>query len=99
MGDKCPANLIPVDNRVNRIWMFRRIHHLSQQKIGELLAYKTPSIISRWEQGKEIPSLVNALRLSQILHSSVESLFPGLTRYLQNEVKRQEKRLTLKASH
>jgi transcriptional regulator with XRE-family HTH domain len=97
MGEKCPDKLLPADNR---LWQRRHINHLRQKDISVLLSYKTPSIVSRWEQGKEIPSLVNALRLSQILHSSVESLFPGLTRHLGNEIKRREKRLTvLKVAH
>jgi DNA-binding XRE family transcriptional regulator len=96
MGEKSLINLRPTDNR---LWQYRHICHMSQKTLGSLLSYKTSSIISRWEQGKEIPSLVNALRLAQILHSSVESLFPGLTRYLQNEIKRREKRLAVKSAH
>ena len=96
MGEKCSTNLIPADNR---IWKYRHIHNLSQQDIGAYFSYKTASTISNWEHGKKIPTLMNALRLSQILHSSVETLFPGLTHYLKSEIEAKEKQLQARASH
>ena len=88
MGEKCFPNLRQVDNR---IWQYRQIRHLSQQEIGRLLEYKTTAPISNWEKGKKLPSLINAIRLAEILHSSVEALFPGLTRYLKNEIEAKAK--------
>ena len=96
MGEKCIHNLKPVDNR---IWKYRHICNLSQQEIGRLLEYKTTSQISNWEKGKKLPTLINAIRLSQILHTTVEVLFPGLVQYLKNEIEAKEKRLEAKYSH
>ena len=96
MGEKCFHNLKPVDNR---IWKYRHICNLSQQEIGRLLEYKTTSQISNWEKGKKLPTLINALRLSEILHTTVEALFPGLAQYLKNEIEAKAKRLEAKYSH
>ena len=96
MGKKCSNNLRPTDNR---IWKYRHIQNLSQQEIGQLLAYKTTAPISNWEKGRKIPNLVNAIRLSEILHTTVESLFPGLCAHLKHELEAKEKKMTVKYSH
>ena len=95
MGEKCIHNLKPVDNR---IWKYRHIRNLSQQEIGELLSYKTTAPISNWEKGRKIPNLINAIRLSEILHTTVEALFPGLTQALKQELQAKEKLLPLKSA-
>ena len=96
MGKKCSHNLRPSDNR---IWKYRHIQNLSQQEIGQLLAYKTTAPISNWEKGRKIPNLVNAIRLSEILHTTVEALFPGLYAHLKHELEAKEKKLAVKYSH
>jgi len=96
MGEKCSHNLRPSDNR---IWKYRHIRHLSQQEIGRLLEYKTTAPISNWEKGKKLPNLINAIRLSEILHTTVETLYPGLCAYLQQDLEAKEKRLAARYSH
>ena len=96
MGEKCSHNLRQADNR---IWKYRKIMNLSQQQIGQLLEYKTTSEISNWEKGKKLPNLINAIRLSEILHTSVEALFPGLYAHLKHDLETKEKKLTVKYSH
>lgn len=96
MGEKCFPNLRTSDNR---IWKYRHIRHLSQQEIGRLLEYKTTAPISNWEKGKKLPTLVNALRLSEILQTTVETLYPGLCACLKNDLNHKEKRLAAKYSH
>jgi transcriptional regulator with XRE-family HTH domain len=50
----------------------------SQQQLAGFLSYKNASHISEWEKGRKLPTLKNAIRLSHILNTPVESLFPGL---------------------
>lgn len=69
----------------NRIWKYRKISNLSQRQVSFLLALKGTSQISKWEKGVKIPSLENAIRLSQILKVSVEELFSGIGERLDGE--------------
>ena len=56
---------------------------LSQHQVARVLGLRDHTLISRWEQGEALPSLVNALRLSAMYHTSIEELFPALLSALQ----------------
>jgi transcriptional regulator with XRE-family HTH domain len=59
----------------NRLWRYRKERQLSQRHIARLLGHRTGAQVSRWESGKKVPTLDNALLLACVLDTPVESLF------------------------
>ncbi len=76
---------MPNAKYINRLWRYRKARHLSQKQVAFLMRHKKPTQISLWENGEELPTLENALRLAYILDAPVEQLFPDLA----GEAKRQ----------
>ena len=72
----------------NNLPIRRKALGLTQKEIASYLGLKNSSEISRWEKGKRIPSLKNAIGLAIILNSTVEELFPGLFKTQEKIVKR-----------
>jgi DNA-binding XRE family transcriptional regulator len=77
----------------NRLWKYRKIKDLNQKQIALFFAYRNSSVISSWEKGKSLPNLKNALMLSHILRTPVESLFPSLSVNIEKEITDREKAL------
>lgn len=61
--------------RRNQIRRYRKERYLRQRDVARLLKLKQSCDIYRWETGKKIPSLLNALKLSAALKCPVELLF------------------------
>jgi len=59
---------------MNRIKEFRKKKNLSQDDIAKIMKLKQ-NTISQWETGERIPSVIQALRLADILEITVESLY------------------------
>lgn len=64
----------------------RRLMRLSQTDVAQKLHLKSSAIISRWERGKALPSLENALRLSVLYKTLVNELFWDLFVLYRNEL-------------
>lgn len=77
----------------NRLDYFRRRMKFSTSHIGHLLGHKDSSTYCDYERGDRIPSLVNAFRLSAILRTPVEFLFPSLYDGLRDAIRAEEERL------
>jgi len=77
----------------NRLDYFRRRMRFSTSHIGHLLGHKDSSTYCDYERGDRVPSLVNAFRLSAILRTPVEFLFPSLYDTLRNGIRAEEERM------
>jgi transcriptional regulator with XRE-family HTH domain len=74
------------ETQINHIWKYRKIARLGQKQVAHLLGCADHTQFSKWERNEKLPNLQNALRLSYILQTPVESLFGGLYRNLSEEI-------------
>jgi transcriptional regulator with XRE-family HTH domain len=65
----------------------------SQKDVALLLGHTTACQVARWETGIQLPNLVNALMVGQIMHVPVEELFGGLVAALKAEIALREAQL------
>ena len=79
----------------NRLDYFRRRMRFSTSHIGHLLGHKDSSTYCDYERGDRVPTLVNAFRLSAILRTPVEFLFPSLYDGLRDAIRAEEERLAI----
>ena len=79
----------------NRLDYFRRRMRFSTSHIGHLLGHKDSSTYCDYERGDRMPTLVNAFRLSAILRTPVEFLFPSLYDGLRDAIRAEEERLAI----
>ncbi len=79
--------------QINHIWKYRKIARLGQKQVAHLLGCTDHTQFSKWERGEKLPNLQNALKLSNILQTPVESLFGDLYRNLSEEVEERRKSL------
>jgi transcriptional regulator with XRE-family HTH domain len=54
------------------------------------MGLRSKTIISRWEKGEIIPSIVSAFKLAIIYHVMIDALFIVLVRRLREEIKQNE---------
>lgn len=59
---------------MNKIKEFRKRKNLSQIDISKLLGIKQ-NTFSQWETGERTPNVMQAIRLAEILETTVESLY------------------------
>ena len=59
---------------VNKIKEFRKNKRISQSDIAKIMEV-TQNTVSQWETGERMPGVVQALRLADILGTTVESLY------------------------
>jgi transcriptional regulator with XRE-family HTH domain len=79
----------------NRLDYFRRRMRFSTSHIAHLLGHKDSSTYCDYERGDRLPTLANAFRLSVILRTPVEFLFPSLYDGLRNAIRAEEERLAV----
>jgi transcriptional regulator with XRE-family HTH domain len=70
----------------NYVRTFRRRSSLGQQDLAFLLGSKDRTKVCRYEHGRRIPSLRNALRLATIFDTTLGTLFSGLQREAYRDV-------------
>lgn len=61
--------------KTNQIRRYRKKRCLRQRDAADLLGLQCTSDLYRWETGRKLPSLLNALKLSAALNCPVELLF------------------------
>ncbi|MGP8321423.1 MAG: helix-turn-helix transcriptional regulator [Methanosarcinaceae archaeon] len=61
--------------KTNQLRRYRQKRSLRQRDVSNLLGLKQSCDYYRWETGKKLPSLINALKLSSALKCPVEILF------------------------
>ena len=59
---------------MNQIKEFRKNKNLSQSDIAKLMKVKQ-NTFSQWETGERIPKLIQAIKLAEILGTTVEELY------------------------
>lgn len=59
---------------VNKIKEFRKNKKISQSDIAKIMEVKQ-NTVSQWETGERMPGVIQALRLADILGTTVESLY------------------------
>lgn len=59
---------------MNKIKEFRKRKNLSQSDISKQLGIKQ-NTFSQWETGERTPNVLQAIRLAEMLETTVESLF------------------------
>lgn len=59
---------------MNRISEFRKNKKFSQSELAELMNV-SQNTISQWEIGKRSPSIKSAIKLAEILDTTVEELY------------------------
>jgi DNA-binding XRE family transcriptional regulator len=59
----------------NKLKRYRRIAGYSQKKVARVLGLADTSMISRWEQGAVLPSLLYTFKLSKLYHTLPHELF------------------------
>jgi len=62
----------------NKLRESREALGLSQIKVARLLQLQDNTLISRWEKGESIPSLVNACKLCSLYNLSLDIVFESL---------------------
>jgi DNA-binding XRE family transcriptional regulator len=74
----------------NRLAMYRRRMGFSQRQVAHLLGHTRRGLISAYERGSVLPTLVLALRLEIILRTPVAFLFPDLHNHLKVQIRAAE---------
>ena len=83
---KVEINKIP-----NNLRRYRKAVGLKQKDVAEILNLKSAGMISRWEKGVCLPSLINVIKLSGIYSVLVDALFFSLIRMIKRKImERQE---------
>jgi len=75
----------------NNLRRYRKAVGLKQKDVAEILNLKTAGMISRWEKGVCLPSLLNAIKLAGSYSVLVDALFFPLIRLIKRKImERQE---------
>ncbi len=83
LGENC-------NRHPNLLRKYRKVRGLSQKKVAQILGLKSSSRISRWENGKAVPSLSNAMRLAALYRVMVDALFIDNARCFKEEITKVE---------
>jgi DNA-binding XRE family transcriptional regulator len=67
---------------VNNLKEYRVKAGLTQKEVARKLGFTNEVSICHWEQGKNIPNVINLLKLCKLYNSNTESLYSELHRKL-----------------
>ncbi len=70
----------------NNLRYYRRRQNIRIVEIADLVHVTDASLVSHWENGRKLPSLRNALKLSAITKCPIEILYLDLFRSYQSEL-------------
>jgi transcriptional regulator with XRE-family HTH domain len=79
----------------NRILKWLDMACLTQRDAARIMGHKNGSQISRWQNGKKLPDLVNIIKLSYALNlspSCLEELYPALCRRIKARISLRRKK-------
>jgi len=80
----------------NNLRRYRKAVGLKQKDVAEILNLKSAGMISRWEKGVCLPSLINAIKLSGSYCVLVDALFFPLIRLIKRKIMEREEYLRRK---
>jgi transcriptional regulator with XRE-family HTH domain len=81
----------------NNLRKYRKAIGLKQKDVARILDLKNSGMISRWENGVCLPSLINAFKLSGLYSVLVDALFHPLIRLIKRRM--MERHEYLKRGH
>lgn len=70
----------------NNLRKYRKALGLKQKDVAKILSLKNSGMISRWENGICLPSLLNAFKLAGLYCVLVDSLFFPLIRLVKRKI-------------
>ena len=76
----------------NQLRSYREKRGLRQRDVARLIGQSSSAHLSHWEQGRELPSFTNALRLSVAIKCPVEILFFDLFDQLRKDIYENKKK-------
>jgi len=59
----------------NLLRKYRRINGYSQGDVAKILGFKSSAILSRWESGRELPNIIDIVRLSVLYRTLIDAFF------------------------
>ena len=68
----------------NKLKMFRHCQGYSQKKVARFLGLDNTSMLSRWENGISIPSLMLVFKLARIYQVEPTELYEELWNYFES---------------
>jgi transcriptional regulator with XRE-family HTH domain len=80
----------------NNLRKYRKAVGLKQKEVAEILNLKGAGMISRWEKGICLPSLIYVIKLSGIYSVLVDALFFPLIRLIKRKIMEREEYLRRK---
>jgi transcriptional regulator with XRE-family HTH domain len=80
----------------NNLRRYRKAVGLKQKEVAEILDLRSAGMISRWEKGVCLPSLMNVIRLAGIYCVLIDALFFPLVRMIKRKIMEREECLRRK---
>ena len=77
----------------NNLRKYRKAIGLKQNDVARILDLKSASMISRWEKGVCLPSLLNTFKLAGLYSVLVDALFFPLIRLIKKKIMEREEYL------
>ncbi len=77
----------------NCLRKYRKSRGFKQSEVAEIIGLKSSSIISRWEKGICLPSLLNIFKLALIYRTMVDALFIDQLRELKGNLYKREEEI------
>ena len=77
----------------NNLRKYRKAIGLKQKDVAEILNLKSAGMISRWEKGVCLPSLLNAFRLAGLYCVLVDALFFPLIRVIKRKIMERQRQV------
>lgn len=75
----------------NNLRKYRKAVGLKQREVARILNLKSAGMISRWEKGVCLPSLLNAFKLAGLYCVLVDALFFPLIRFIKARIMQRQK--------
>ena len=77
----------------NNLRKYRKAIGLKQKEVAQILGLKNSGMISRWEKGRCLPSLVNAFKLAGLYCVLVDALFFPLMRVIKRKIMERQRQI------
>ena len=77
----------------NNLRKYRKAVGLKQKDVAKILGLKNSGMISRWERGACLPSLVNVFKLAGLYCVLVDALFFPLIRLIKRKIMEKQKEI------
>ena len=82
-----------LDTIKNDLWTYRKKMGLSQKRVTYFMGLKGTNTLSRYEHGRKLPGLINALKLEIVYRTPVAFLFRDLYERLRKKIRKRKEKL------